>query len=216
MDEKKKILKSIYKHNERQYINKKQIKAKKKKWRKARNHLLDIENGMCDPFEKKDKRVSEWESSFWRNHLIEAQETIKNLTVEITRYKEDFKNIEQDFKKSQEEKNRYAEIAKTHSLRIKTLKQIAKKNKDGSDNISESSFVLKNKINDLSAELRQQRAKNRQLKSELISFQEIAENNAGDNGMSLVSGVVNIKITKGTEQPYHRKTKGKNFNPKCL
>ena len=80
------------------------------------------------------------------------------------------------------------------------MKQIAKKNKDGSDNISESSFVLKNKINDLSAELRQQRAKNRQLKSELISFQEIAENNAGDNGMSHVSGVVNIKITKETER----------------
>ena len=66
---------------------------------------------------------------------------------------------------------------------------------------------MENKIKDLSAELRQQRAKSRELKSELMAFQQNAEKDAEDNGMSEVSGVVNIKITKGQELPSQRKTR---------
>ena len=43
---------------------------------------------------------------------------------------------------------------------------------------------MENKIRDLSAELRQQRAKNRQLNSELTAFKENAEKNSEDFSMS--------------------------------
>ena len=58
---------------------------------------------------------------------------------------------------------------------------------------------MENKIKDLSAELRQQRAKNRQLNSELTAFKENAEKNSEDLSMSDVLSVVNIKIKKGRE-----------------
>lgn len=215
MDEKKKkILKCIQKHNEKQYVNKKQIKAKKKKMRKARNHLLELENRMSElePLEDSKRRdVSDLETLFWRTNLIEAQETIKNLTLEIGRLNEVLKSKEQDLQRSQEEKKIYTEIAEKHSLKIETLREAAKKKKSNKENFCEKSFGMENKIKNLSTELRQQRAKNRQLKSELIAFQEDAERE--DTGMSDVHGVVNIKITKATGKSTHRKT-SKGINNK--
>ena len=70
--------------------------------------------------------------------------------------------------------------------------------------ISENSLIMENKIKDLSAELRQQRAKNRQLNSELTVFKENAGKNSEDlKSMSDVLSVVNIKIKKGTEISNH-------------
>ena len=65
---------------------------------------------------------------------------------------------------------------------------------------------MENKIKDLSAELRQQRAKNRQLNSELTAFKENAEKNSEDLSMSDVLSVVNIKIKKGREISNHLKS----------
>ena len=148
--------------------------------------------------------MSDREACFWRTNLIEAQETIKNQTQEIGRLNKVLKSKEQDLERSQEEKKIYAESAEKHSLKIETLKQAAKKKKSNKENICEKSFVMENKIKNLSTELRQQRAKNRQLKAELIAFQEDAETE--DTGMSNVHGVVNIKITKSTGISTHRKT----------
>ena len=92
-------------------------------------------------------------------------------------------------------------------MTIETLKKAVKNNKiSKGTTISEKSFVFEKKIKDLNAELREQRAKTRQLKSELSAFQENSKQASGDNGLSDVSGVVNIKITKGTEISNHRKT----------
>ena len=99
------------------------------------------------------------------------------------------------------------EIVERHCLTIETLKKAVKNNKiSKGTTISEKSFVFEKKIKDLNAELREQRAKTRQLKSELSAFQENSKQASGDIGLSDVSGVVNIKITKGTEISNHRKT----------
>ena len=90
-------------------------------------------------------------------------------------------------------------------MTIETLKHSAKKKKmsKGID-ISENSLIMENKIKDLSAELRQQRAKNRQLNSELTAFKENAGKNSEDlKSMSDVLSVVNIKIKKGTKKSNH-------------
>jgi len=108
MDErKKKILQCIQKLNEKQYFNKKQNKAKKKKLRKAKNHLLGMEN--TTEALKNDNRsgISDWESSFLRTNLIEAQETISKMTTEISRLKEALKDKEKDLENNKEVNERY-------------------------------------------------------------------------------------------------------------
>ena len=204
---KKKILQCIQKFDKKYFVNKKQIKAKKKKLRKARNHLLSLENCKSEPL-RNDKRIdlSEWESSFLRKSLIEAQETIKKISIEILRSKEVLKTKEQDLERSKEEIKGYKEILERHCLTIETLnKAIKKKNKCKEMHISESSFVLEKKIKDLNAELREQRAKSRQLKSELNAFHENYVQTSEEIGLSDISGVVNIKITKEKEISNHRK-----------
>ena len=91
-------------------------------------------------------------------------------------------------------------------MTIETLKKAVKNNKiSKGTTISEKSFVFEKKIKDLNAELREQRAKSRQLKSELNAFHENYVQTSEEIGLSDISGVVNIKITKEKEISNHRK-----------
>ena len=117
MDEqKKKILQCIRKQNEKQYVHKKQIKAKKKKMRKARNHLLSMENSKSEPINDKRNDLSEWESSFWRTNLIEAQERIEKLTIENLRLKDILKSKDQDLERIKDESRGYKGSHKKESV----------------------------------------------------------------------------------------------------
>ena len=73
--------------------------------RKARNHLLCMENTEALKNNKRD--ISDWESSFWRTNLIEAHETIKRMKTEIQSLKEALKIKEQDLEDKKEVNKRY-------------------------------------------------------------------------------------------------------------
>ena len=73
--------------------------------RKARNHLLSMENTEALKNNKRD--ISDWESSFWRTNLIEAHETIKRMKTEIQSLKEALKIKEQDLEDKKEVNKRY-------------------------------------------------------------------------------------------------------------
>ena len=73
--------------------------------RKARNHLLSMENTEALKNNKRD--ISGWESSFWRTNLIEAHETIKRMKTEIQSLKEALKIKEQDLEDKKEVNKRY-------------------------------------------------------------------------------------------------------------
>ena len=93
------------------------------------------------------------------------------------------------------EKEILYEALKKKSSTIETLKQAANKIKLMKNwTMSESFLTKENKIKELSVELRQQRAKNRQLKSELISLQENIKTSEEENMATNESKAVRIKI----------------------
>ena len=75
--------------------------------RKARNHLLSMENTVSEALENNKRELSDWESSFWRTNLIEAQETIKRMKTEISSLKEALKIKEQDLDDKKEVNKKY-------------------------------------------------------------------------------------------------------------
>ena len=77
--------------------------------------------------------------------------------------------------------------------------------------MSESFLTKENKIKELSVELRQQRAKNRQLKSELISLQENIKTSEEENMATNESKAVRIKITKQQTSKNSKNSRGKKF-----
>ena len=86
--------------------------------RKARNHLLSMENTVSEALENNKRELSDWESSFWRTNLIEAQETIKRMKTEILSLKEALKIKEQDLDDKKEVNKKYKGRFKNNKLYI--------------------------------------------------------------------------------------------------
>ena len=146
-----------------------------------------------------EQAVKELESSK-KNSASEGSQTImiKNQAQELELIKMEKRELEIFIEKKESS--------------IQTLKQVVNKlKKRNIYSVSESSQLMVEKNKKLSAELRQQRAKNRQLKSQLNEFHEKKQGNKEEKDKTLIkcdkSEVVNIKIKKETKMSRNKKTK---------
>ena len=103
--ERKKVLNSIRKLNNKEFTNKKKIKAKQRKLQKAKNKLLSLSNSENKKnsndvrdtnSEKRDHNFSDFERNLLSNELILMKDSYKELKKENFTLRHSVKKLEED------------------------------------------------------------------------------------------------------------------------
>ena len=211
--ERKKVLNSIRKLNNKEFTNKKKIKAKQRKLQKAKNKLLSLSNSENKKnsndvrdtnSEKRDHNFSDFERNLLSNELILMKDSFKELKKENFTLRREIDQLKKDvaFQKTilTKMKNENDELMSQNRKDQKEVDQLKKslcKQKAEKFDL-EHNCSKDNKIKELNIQLRQQRAKNRHLNLELSTCKESFRRLEHEiKSTSNISEVVKIKFKKG-------------------